>query len=167
MSGIYCFTARTVNPENNQPLNIPVGAIQVFVLAYPGTQQEVMTYANQNKLGSPGVRYQIFDFPVKGNISSAAVLCVQIFTGQPVSAQGHVLSRQYIEGGMPYGPPHGNGPNRPGGPVDPRSHFQDLPDAAIPADEAAIYGNGDHGTYTDFIQGPSGGQEVPRVMPRT
>lgn len=170
----WLFKAITVNPQTKQPLQLPPGVVDSFVLNVPGdlsyasaaAKQQAMQYAIQlakhYNLGTPQkVRYAVA--LIEATTDSVEVLCVQPYygPGAQVQAAQPVLSPQHVQGGLPGAPVGQPNQNRPDGVRD-SSGFQDIGDAGLGAGGDNVYGSPDDGTFTDLLQGGFGSVEVQR-----
>jgi hypothetical protein len=170
----WLFHAMMVNPQTKQPIQLPPGSIQSFVLNVPGNmqyatpaqKQQAMQYAIQlaqkNNLGTPkGVRYAVT--LIEPDTDAVELLCVQPYygAGAAVQASQPNLSGAHVQGGMPGTPVGQPGQNRPEGARD-SSGFQDISDAGLGAGGDNLYGSADDGTFTDLLQGGFGSVEVQR-----
>ena len=163
MAAIFWFQAKSTD-DHGQPRQLMAGQIERMVIYHPGNPHDAQNYFQQQNFGSPGVRYTITPFSVKLSYSEPVVLAVQISLGpgRQVSPYDVTLSRQHVQGGQPTGLPYGQRQERGDGPVDPRGHFQELGDAALPLEGDPMFGSINDGTYADTIQTAYGFQEIPR-----
>jgi hypothetical protein len=118
-------------------------------------------FASQNAPMCPNVDYDCYPLSKMygANERTASVLCSQ--TAAPA------VTQQYVQSAQPVGQPVGN----PGHAIQPQRQpgqknefgYEELPDAALPATQDAVFGDidGAGGTFTDI---DSQGNEVRRQM---
>lgn len=174
----WLFKAVTVHPQTKQPIMLPPGVIESFVLNVPGNltnaslaqKQQAMQYAiqiaKQNNLGSVDRKVGYSITLIEPNTNVIELLCVQPYYGPGAQVQGGqpALSQAHINGGQPVGAPIGQpNQNRPDGLRD-SSGFQDISDAGLGAGGDNMYGSPDDGTFTDLLQGGFGSVEVQRQI---
>jgi len=161
--GVFWAKALTTNPQTGQPMNVPPGAVESFVVNFPGNLQQFLAHCRQQGLGTRHVRYVVVEVPP--DAPEYMVMAVQPFMGHGYSpqAQAPQVSAQHVNGGQPTGSPMGQaGQSRPGMQRDPSSGFQVLGDADLGTSGDAMYGSPEDGTSSDLIQGGWGSQEIPR-----
>jgi len=165
MGAVYWFQARQQDPQTGQQLAAPqAGAVESITLFHPSNRAVMLQWAEQQHIGTPGVRYHISELPVRGSFPQPVIMAVQIAygNGQSPSAQGQAVSAQHVQGAQPTNEPHGQpGQNRPGGERDPRSRFQPISDADLPPQRDSMFGEVDMNNYTDMVTGAGGLEERP------
>jgi hypothetical protein len=153
---VYVFAAPPQSQGQPQPFQ--AGDVTQITLACPdGTtpQQAIEAIRASGITQHMAGRIRFGNVAIQ-HVDAPRVLMINRIPTQPV------LSREHVQGGMPTGVPTGQNQDRPGGPRDGQSGFEQLGDDALSMAGDAMFGAADDGTVSDMVQG----QEVPRSIPR-
>jgi hypothetical protein len=164
----YLFQAKLIRDQSGQPVPLPPGVVARFALLMPGgngafTREQLIAYARQFSLGTPGIGYGITEID-HGKLATPVVIA-EISLGNGMSAQASpaLMSEEHMRGGQPTGGPiPQGGVPRTDAPRD-SSGFQKIGDDGLDGGVDAVYGDASDYTVSDLVIGGGGSvQEIRR-----